>query len=94
MAGRELITHRELAALNRSHQCAVEDIISGCADAPLLAKVLVDQLERAEKDLLRALVILQDKYIHAHGLRLDAKAAPDVAVDELLAGSGIQKAGN
>lgn len=93
MAGEELMSAGELAGLNASRSIAYDDLAEGCADTPLLGKVLKDQMESAEREFLSALVRLQLKYAHAHELRrLSRRAAAD-AVKDLLEESGINNAG-
>lgn len=65
------------------------DYIEQYSDTPTLAEVRRRQLLQAEADLLKAVIALQEKYLFAHSLRIQAE--PNSEVDSLLNINGINK---
>ena len=82
-----LISPALIEQVNRSHLQARLDIRIG-ADTNSLAKVLIDQIEQAESDLMQAVFRLAAKYEHAH--ELATVASPNVHITSLLMSAGIQ----
>ena len=82
-----LISPTLIEEINKSHLQARFDIHIG-ADTHSLAKVLIDQIEQAEEDLMQALFRLAAKYEHAHELAITAQ--PNIQLAGLLASAGIQ----
>lgn len=82
-----LISPTLIEEINKSHLQARFDIHIG-ADTHSLAKVLIDQIEQAEADLMQALFRLAAKYEHAHELAITA--SPNVHITSLLMSAGIQ----
>ena len=84
---RQLISPTLIEQINKSHRTAKDDIRIG-ADTASLAKVLIDQIEQAEADLMQAVFRLAAKYEHAHELAITAQ--PNVQLTGLLMAAGIQ----
>lgn len=84
---KQLIRPTLIEQINKSHLQARFDIHTG-ADTASLAKVLIDQIEQAEADLMQAVFRLAAKYEHAHELAITAQ--PNVQLSSLLMAAGIQ----
>lgn len=82
-----LISPTLIEQINKSHRTAKNDVRIG-ADTASLAKVLIDQIEQAEADLMQAVFRLAAKYEHAH--ELAAVASPNIHITSLLMSAGIQ----